>query len=178
MLDAKPGEQLLEIGFGTGHCLIELAKSVGPEGMVHGIDISENMLARTEDLLESENLAHRVALLCGDAEQLPYGSETMDGVFMSFTLELFHTPTIPRVLAECRRVLRPAGRIVVVGLSKEGEGGLMIRVVEWTHRHFPNLLDCRPIYIRRALEAADFRVKNTERRSMWVPVEVILAVKS
>ena len=46
LLAAAPGEHLLEIGFGTGHILAELANAVGPTGSVSGIDISENMLAR------------------------------------------------------------------------------------------------------------------------------------
>ena len=75
----------------------------------------------------------------------------MDGIFMCFTLELFDTPDIPKLLAECKRVLRTGGRIVIVAVSKEGkEGkeGLVIQAFEWTHRHFPNLMDCRPIYAR------------------------------
>jgi demethylmenaquinone methyltransferase/2-methoxy-6-polyprenyl-1,4-benzoquinol methylase len=176
-LAALPGERLLEIGFGTGHCLVELARAVGPQGKVYGIDLSENMLAKAQDLLREENLQGRAELLCGDAEHLPYADGTMDGIFVSFALELFDTSEIPCVLAECRRVLRPGGRLVVVGMSKEGKAGLMSRTFEWTHQHFPNLLDCRPIYVRRALEAADFRIVDAEVEKMWVPVEIVKAVK-
>ena len=109
LLAAAPGEHLLEIGFGTGHILAELANAVGPTGSVFGIDISENMLAHARDLLSSKGLTERVSLGCGDAESLPYGDDAMDGIFMCFTLELFDTPDIPKVLAECRRVLRRAG---------------------------------------------------------------------
>jgi len=44
-LAAQPGEKILEIGFGTGHCLAALAKAVGPTGHVIGLDISDGMLA-------------------------------------------------------------------------------------------------------------------------------------
>jgi ubiquinone/menaquinone biosynthesis C-methylase UbiE len=176
-LAPAPGEQLLEIGFGTGHILAELANAVGPTGKVFGIDISENMLAHARDLLTRKGLMERAFLECGDAETLPYGDDSLDGIFMCFTLELFDTPDIPKVLAECRRVLRPGGRIVVVAVSKEGKEGLVVRAFEWTHRHFPNLMDCRPIYACRALVATGFVVENVLTESMWVPVEIVRAKK-
>jgi demethylmenaquinone methyltransferase/2-methoxy-6-polyprenyl-1,4-benzoquinol methylase len=177
MLAVQPGERVLEIGFGTGHNLVNLAKAVGPTGKVYGIDIAENMVSAAQDLLGKEEVPDVVELCVGDAEQLPYESETIDALVMNFTLELFDTPDIPRVLDQCRQVLRPGGRIVVVGISKEGKQGLVIRAFEWTHRHFPNLMDCRPIYVRRSLEAAGFVVKEASVDHMWVPVEIVLAVK-
>jgi demethylmenaquinone methyltransferase/2-methoxy-6-polyprenyl-1,4-benzoquinol methylase len=65
----------------------------------------------------------------------------------------------------------------VVALSKEGEQSLIAKAYEWTHEHFPNLLDCRPIYVRRSLEAAGFEVREVEIERMWVPVEIVLAVR-
>jgi len=177
MLAAVPGEHVLEIGFGTGHILVELAKATGPDGKVYGLDISENMLALAGELAEREQVADRIAIACGDAEALPYAPGSIDGIFMCFTLELFDTPEIPRVLSECRRVLRPGGRLVVVGVSKEGKQGVVIRAFEWTHRHLPNLMDCRPIYIRRALEAAGFAIEEQQVGSMWVPVEIVRGEK-
>jgi ubiquinone/menaquinone biosynthesis C-methylase UbiE len=176
-LAATQGEHILEIGFGTGHVLVELAKAVGPTGKVFGIDISENMVSNARELMEKEQIADRVEVQRGDAEALPYSENSMDAIFMSFTLELFDTPEIPGVLAQCKRILRPGGRIVVVGVSKEGKQGMIIKAFEWTHRHFPNLMDCRPIYIGRALEAAGFIVQDTVIDHMWVPVEIVLAVK-
>jgi ubiquinone/menaquinone biosynthesis C-methylase UbiE len=185
MLAAAPGEHLLEIGFGTGHVLVKLAKAVGPTGHVFGIDIAENMLDEARKLLEQQGLADRATLTCGDAEDLPYPSASFDGVFLCFTLELFDTPELPRVLAECQRVLRPGsalaepgGRIVVAAVSKEGKPGFALRAFEWTHRHFPNLMDCRPIHARQALAAAGFTIEETRLESMWVPVEIVRARKA
>ncbi len=177
MLAPAPGEHLLEIGFGTGHVLARLAQAAGPTGKVFGIDISENMLAQATELLEREGLTERVTLACGDAEDLPYPPDSFDGIFMCFTLELFDTPDIPRVLAQCKRVLRPGGRIVVAAVSKEGTQGLVVRVFEWTHRHFPNLLDCRPIHARQSLEDQGFPIEQVRIESMWVPVEMVRARK-
>lgn len=175
LLAAAAGERILEIGFGTGHCLVELARAVGATGRVFGIDLSEAMRDLAAKLVAEEGIADRVELTCGDAEKLPYESGSLDGIFTSFTLELFDTPDLPKVLAEWRRVLRPGGRICVVAVSKEGKQGVVIKAFEWTHRHFPNLVDCRPIYVARALEDAGFQIQDVEIEHMWVPVEIVLA---
>ena len=176
-LAVQPGEQVLEIGFGTGHSLVALAEAVGPAGKVHGLDISDQMVALAQQRLAEAGYADRVELQRADAEHLPFADDTLDAIYFSFTLELFDTPQIPIVLGECRRVLRPGGRIAVVAVSREGEGAA-IKVYEWTHKHFPNLLDCRPIYVERALDAAGFATQSRSLESMWVPVEVVVARKS
>lgn len=177
MLDASAGETILEIGFGTGHSLIDLAEAVGPSGRVLGIDLSEKMVQASEKLVRDKGLDGRIELQCADALHLPYDDGTIDGVFMSFTLELFDTPEIPTVLAECRRVLKAGGRIVVVGMSRVSPDGLMTEIFEWTHRHFPNYLDCRPILVRQALEDAGFEVTGHKIAKMWISVEIARGVK-
>jgi ubiquinone/menaquinone biosynthesis C-methylase UbiE len=174
-LNAGPGEKVLEIGFGTGHCLVALARAVGPAGRVYGVDLADEMLGMAQQNLNREGLAERADLVCRDAMELPYPSGMMDAIFMSFALELFDTPEIPKVLGECRRVLRSGGRIVIAGMSREGEGGMILHLFEWTHQHFPNFLDCRPIFVRLALESAGFEIESMEKRTMWVPVEIVLA---
>ena len=177
MLSAQAGQKVLEIGFGTGHCLIELARSVGPSGRVLGIDLSEKMIEISQKLACEEGLDSRIELSCGDAVHLPYASGTMDGTFMSFTLELFDTAEISVVLAECKRILKPGGQLVVVGMSRVRPKGLVMEIFEWTHRHFPNYLDCRPILVRQALEDAGFEVCDSKIMKMWISVEVVCGIK-
>jgi demethylmenaquinone methyltransferase/2-methoxy-6-polyprenyl-1,4-benzoquinol methylase len=177
MLAARADEAILEIGFGTGHCLVDLAQAVGPGGHVLGIDLSENMVEQTRALVKDAGLEDRVELHCGDAAGLPFEADSIDGIFTSFTLELFDTPELPQVLAEWRHVLRPGGRLAVVAISKEGKQGVVMKAYEWTHKHFPNLMDCRPIFVSRALQAAGFVIKDKRIEHMWVPVEIVLGVK-
>jgi demethylmenaquinone methyltransferase/2-methoxy-6-polyprenyl-1,4-benzoquinol methylase len=124
-----------------------------------------------------EKLDNRIELTCGDALHLPYQSDILDGIFISFTLELFDTPEIPRVLAECKRVLKPGGRLVVVGMSRVLPNGLVMEIFEWTHRHFPNYLDCRPILVQQAIEDAGFQIVDSKITKMWVNVEIVCGLK-
>ncbi len=177
LLNPAAGEAILEVGFGTGHCLVELAEHVGPQGRVCGVDLSDEMVRLAGELVQQEGVADRVELIRADASKLPWDDNTFDGLFSSFTLELFDTPEIPAVINEWNRVLKPGGRMAIVSVSREGKDSLMLRAYEWTHRHFPNLMDCRPIYVRRALEANGMEVAEAEVGHMWVPVEIVLAKK-
>ena len=58
-LDAASGESILEIGFGAGHSLAEIARAVGPQGRVLGIDLSEKMVARAHQLPHRNGLGDR-----------------------------------------------------------------------------------------------------------------------
>ena len=178
-LSAQAGEKILEIGFGTGHCLVSLAQAVGPTGGVIGLDISDGMLAIARDRLQKEGLSERVDLHLGDAAKLGFiNTGTLDGVFMSFTLELFDNPEIPRVLQECHRILKPGGRLAVVSMTKTDPPGVAVRLYEWFHDYMPNYADCRPIFARQAIEQGGFTIQSVSLSSMWgLPVEVVLGVK-
>ncbi len=179
-LSAQPGEKVLEIGFGTGHCLVTLAKAVGPGGRVIGLDISDGMLAIARERLQGEGLSDRVDLQLGDAAKLDFlAAGSLDGVFMSFTLELFDNPEIPRVLQECHRVLKPGGRLAVVSMTKTDPPGMAVRMYEWFHEHMPDYADCRPIFARQALEQSGFTIQDVSHSSMWgLPVEIVLGKKA
>lgn len=179
-LCAQPSEKILEIGFGTGHCLVALAKAVGPAGRVIGLDISDGMWAVARERLDREGLTDRVELHLGDAAELDFiRANSLDGVFMSFTLELFDSPEIPGVLQECHRILKPNGRIVVVSMTKTNPPGIAVRIYEWFHEHLPDYADCRPIFARQALEQARFQIQDVSVSSMWgLPVETVLGEKS
>ncbi|MFP3852906.1 MAG: class I SAM-dependent methyltransferase [Anaerolineales bacterium] len=178
MLNPRPGERLLELGPGTGHGVAAMAKSVGPSGRVAALDISMGMLSQTKSRLDRQDIERGAQLICGDAARLPLAGEVFDGLFASFTLELFDTPEIQAVLDRCRWTLKEGGRFALVSMAKEQPANLMTRMYEWFHQHFPRYADCRPIWPVQELERAGFQVIRDRRFSMvGLPVAVVLAVK-
>jgi ubiquinone/menaquinone biosynthesis C-methylase UbiE len=175
-LNVKAGEKVLEIGFGTGHSLLALARRVGTRGKVYGVDLSEGMFQVASNRLGKNGMSSRAELQCGDATQLSFPEGFFDAVFMSFVLELFDTPELPLVMHECQRVLNETGRIGIVVLSKKELTA--VRLYEWFHMRFPAYVDCRPIFARRIMEEAGFQVTDATEMRMWgLPIDIIIANK-
>ncbi len=178
LLQAAPGERILEIGYGTGKSVLSMAQSVEETGRIYGLDLSEGMHEKAADRIARVNLTDRVDLRLGDAAKLPFDNDFFDAVFSSFTLELFDTPEIPIVLQECYRVLQAGKRIVVVSMAKKSRDTLAVQLYEWAHDKMPNYVDCRPIYLTDAMSDAGFQIKAVEEAKMWgLPVDVVLATK-
>lgn len=176
MLAVNAGESVLEIGAGTGKALLELCRQVGDPGRVYGLDLSPGMLRMAHNRLASAGMLRRVNLIEGDGARLPYKSESFIAVFLSFTLELFDTPEIPLVLAECRRVLKTGGRLGVVALLKSERPGPIERLYEWIHAKIPAYVDCRPMDAQGMIQAAGFSLEKRQVRSMWgLPVIIVTA---
>lgn len=179
LLHAREGERILEIGFGTGHCLLSLARDVGLSGRVYGVDLSQGMADIATTRLQKAGVMERVDLQVGDATSLPVPPASLDAVFMSFTLELFDTPEIPVVLNQCWKALRNGGRIVVVAMGQPEKPGAAVRIYEWFHARMPAAVDCRPIPAGRMVEEAGFLTSQKRSMSMWgLLVEIILAYKN
>jgi len=169
LLKIKPGEQVLEIGIGTGSSLIELADQVYPVGL----DLSFKMLKQAR--VHLKNAGKPVRLVQGDALRLPFPSGCFDSAFMAFTLELMDTPEISIVLGEIRRILQPGGRLGIVSLSKLGGKSFMKRFYEWLHARFPAIIDCRPIFASCSVEEAGFTIVDYHLMSLTgLGIEVIV----
>jgi ubiquinone/menaquinone biosynthesis C-methylase UbiE len=94
LLDAKPGERVLDIGCGAGNHLIMLSKM----GLnVCGVDAASHMID-----MARERLGHRSTLEIGMAEDLPFDDNEFDYAVMINTLEYLENPIL---------ALREAGRV-------------------------------------------------------------------
>jgi ubiquinone/menaquinone biosynthesis C-methylase UbiE len=178
-LSVVGGETVLEIGIGTGHCLRWIAELVGPAGRVYGIDISPGMIQKTKTRLKKHGPTNRAELCCGDATCLPFGGSVFDAVFMSFTLEVFDTPEIPKVLVQINKVLRSDGRLGIVDMSKGNGKSVFLKAYEWIHNKCPKYLGSRPIYAEQCLIDAGYQIKSKKKiRIFRLPAEIIVAIKA
>ena len=103
--DPRPRERVLDIGCGAGTTTYALAKAVGNEGSVTGVDISEPMLAVARARGRGVNFRKADA-----AVHLFH--PTHDLVFSRFGVMFFDDPI--RAFANIRKAVKPHGRIAFV----------------------------------------------------------------
>jgi ubiquinone/menaquinone biosynthesis C-methylase UbiE len=106
----KRGEVVLDLGCGAGLDMYFAAVTVGPEGFVHGLDISADMIAKARRNLAGLGI-HNAALYCASADSIPLPDESMDGVISNGVYNL--SPNKEALVKEVFRVLKPEGRTVL-----------------------------------------------------------------
>jgi ubiquinone/menaquinone biosynthesis C-methylase UbiE len=107
--------RVLDVATGTGAVLLPVARRVGSEGHVTGIDLSGEILREAERAVRAEGLTN-VELRKMDAEHLDFPDQTFDAVICAFSLFLF--PDMEAALHEMYRVSKPGGYI---GISMFGK---------------------------------------------------------
>lgn len=105
------GQVGADIGFGGGLGLQLLIDAVGSAGHVHGIELSDTMLAAARRRHSVEVAAARMTLAAGVIEDLPLEDATVDGLITVNTL--YFVDDIAATFRELARVLRPSGRAVI-----------------------------------------------------------------
>jgi arsenite methyltransferase len=136
-LDPAEGEAVLDIGCGTGILLRELFGCVGPSGTAHGIDPSEDMLSAARTACDG---VKNVSIRRADAYNLPFEDDSFDAVVSVQVFE--YLDDLPRALTQCRRVLKPGGRLVIGDwhwdslVWQSGDPDRMDRVLEAWDAHF------------------------------------------
>jgi ubiquinone/menaquinone biosynthesis C-methylase UbiE len=110
LLDIKPHDRILEIGFGPG-IAIELASRLADNGRVVGLDHSEVMLRQATRRNAAAVRNGLVELHLGSVADLPRFGEAFDKVFTINSIHFWEEPL--ERLKELRGVLKPGGMIAV-----------------------------------------------------------------
>ncbi len=147
----------LEVGVGTGRFAQAL-------GIPLGIDPSPALLARARQ--------RGIETLYGEGEELVFRAGSFGTVFLLTTWAFLNDP--PKVLRECRRVLKTDGRLVNAYLDRDGKWGASY--AEWgrqghplfSHAHFETYED-----VKRLTEQAGFEVLKTVSTLFQGPDETV-----
>ena len=110
LLGLSPGDGVLDVACGPGNFSRDFARSVGPSGLVVGIDVSQTMLRRAVEDTRQAAL-DQVAYVRGDAQELPFLDHSFDAVCCFAAFHLFPDPMA--ALDRMTEVLTPGGRIAL-----------------------------------------------------------------
>lgn len=119
--------RVLDVATGTGDLAITIAKAC-PGATVIGLDPSPGMLAIAEQKIAKRDLASRISVVVGDAQELPFKNCEIDAATIAFGIR--NVPDRAKGLRELARVVRPGGRIAVLELGEPQRGvmGAMARL--------------------------------------------------
>ena len=110
ILDARPGERLLEIGPGTGLQALRVAGQLGGGGRLDIVDIQPEMLDHVMRRACDQDI-QSIFPATADARELPFPDGTFDAAYLVTVLGEIPDPAA--AVRELRRVLKPSGRLVV-----------------------------------------------------------------
>ncbi len=122
----QPNDHVLDVACGTGDLTLAFART--PATRIVGLDFTSEMLdiARTKPVpnhpvqsnpvQSSPEPPHRITFLQGDAQDLPFPDASFNVVSIAFGIRNVQDPA--RALREFRRVLKPAGRLIILEFAQ------------------------------------------------------------
>jgi arsenite methyltransferase len=108
LLELTGPATVLEVGFGQGRTVAEVAKA---GHRVIGVDVSETMVRQAKARNRKAARAGRAELLLGDGRSIPFENGAADAAFTAHTVYFMPDPLF--TFTEIARVLRPGGRLVI-----------------------------------------------------------------
>ena len=163
-LAVRPGETLLEIGFGPGRLIAALLERLA-DGRVCGVDHSDTMVRQALARNRKATRAGRLLLCLAHVSRLPFAEGSFNRVCAVNSFQFWPAPEGD--LRELRRVLKPGGLIALTLRQGSGTGAFGMG-----HLAEPS----RVAEALRTLAAAEFRDLRVEsRRLRYVTASCVLA---
>ena len=106
----QENDHVLEIGFGTGKLIFEMAKRVN-KGLIEGIDLSETMVAIAEKRNKNYLAQGRVIIRQGDFEETAYNDNRFDKICSANTIYFWPQPD--NCIKKILRILKPGGKLIL-----------------------------------------------------------------
>lgn len=118
-MNEDPPKEVLDVATGTGDLAITVQKGTGAK--VTGLDLSQQMLNVGIEKIKKINLAGKIDMMKGDAENLPFESNKFDAVSVAFGVRNFEN--LEKGLDELKRVVKENKSVYILEFSKV-EGAL------------------------------------------------------
>ena len=115
----KPGDQVLEIGCGTGSLTLAAKRQAGPTGKVCGIDLIPRMidLSRQKATQAGEDITFQLGCIA----DIPFPDNQFDVALCSFMIFHMSEETRRRGIKEIQRVLKPGGQLLVLDMAQPSD---------------------------------------------------------
>ena len=120
----QPGQNVADLGCGTGYYARRIAPLVAPTGKVYGVDIQPEMLRMLEAAAKTDGVTNIVPVLSEATDpKLPAGA--IDWILL---VDVYHELQNPEpMLHKMRDALSPTGRVALVEFRLEGDSAAHIR---------------------------------------------------
>jgi len=115
----QAGQDVADVGAGTGIFALPFAAAVGPEGTVYAVDIAPDFL----DLIRrraAEQGLENVVTVQADARSCGLEAGSVDAIFLCDTYHHLEYPAV--YLASLHAALRPGGQLFLVEFRRKGDG--------------------------------------------------------
>jgi len=115
MMAADNPVNILDMATGTADLAL-MASEYMPSALIKGLDISSGMLEIGRKKIEAKKLSHRIEMIQGDSENMPFSDYCFDAVMVAFGVRNYEN--LIQGLMEAYRVLKPGGSIYILEFSR------------------------------------------------------------
>ena len=115
VLALEAGDDVADIGAGTGFFSRMMAHKVGRRGKVYAVDIAENFITHIDEMAKKDGLKNIKAIVCSERSvDLPKNS-----IDVAFICDVYHHFEYPfDSMASLHEAMRPGGRLVIVDFER------------------------------------------------------------
>ena len=117
-LELPKGSHGLDAGCGIGLPALSLAKAIGADGRITGLDTAPELLAFGEEAVKQAGLSDQIQFQEGDVNSIPFDEDSFNWAWSADCIG-YSAWENPSILKELMRVVRPGGNIFILAWSSQ-----------------------------------------------------------
>jgi ubiquinone/menaquinone biosynthesis C-methylase UbiE len=159
---------VLDVGCGTGSVVLAIARRIGEQGRVAGIDVSEPMLAMARTRVEREG--SRATFICADAQTHAFEPATFDMIVSRFGVMFFEDPV--RAFANLRHAMKEGAELRLIAWRSPAENPFMTTAERAAAPLLPQMPPRVPDAPGQFAFANEARVRRILEEGGWTSIEL------